>query len=94
MTKPHRHAGSGCKEIFGMLSDYLNLELPPATCEEIRRHLEGCPPCIEFANSLRKTIELCRKYQPSEMPAPLGDRARTELLAAFERMMAARKHPS
>jgi len=91
MSRPHHHHGPGCREIFALLSEYLDLELPPETCLEIQEHLEGCPPCIEFANSLRKTIELCRKYQPSAVPAPLGAQARGELLAAFEKMRAARK---
>lgn len=92
MTKTkHEHHGHGCKEIFALLSDYLDLELPPDVCGEVEEHLAGCPPCIEFANSLRRTIELCRKYQPSQVPAPLGDRARKELMAAFEKMMAARR---
>ena len=34
----------------------------------------GFPPCIEFADSLRKTVELCRLDQPSELPEPLGER--------------------
>lgn len=76
-----------------MLSEYLDLELPLETCEEIEEHLAGCPPCIEFANSLRKTIELCRKYQPRQIPAPLGEQARKQLLGAFEKMRAARKVP-
>src|ERR1035438_689353 len=49
-----------CKDIFSLLSDYLNLELPPDACHEIEAHLAGCPPCIEFAESLRKTVEIGR----------------------------------
>ena len=47
-----------CKEVFSLLSEYLNLELPPDACQEIEAHLAGCPPCIEFAESLRKTVDL------------------------------------
>ena len=75
-----------CKEIFTLLSEYLNLELPPDACKQIETHLAGCAPCIEFTESLRKTVELCRQYQPSEFPAPLGERAREELLAAYKKM--------
>jgi len=77
-----------CKEIFALLSDYLNLELPPDACKEIETHLAGCPPCIEFAESLRKTVELCRQYRPTELPEPLGARAREELVAAYKKMRA------
>lgn len=74
-----------------MLSQYLDLELPPDACREIEKHLEGCPPCIEFKESLRKTISLCREYQPGEMPGPIGAAARRRLEDAWRRALAARK---
>lgn len=80
-----------CKEIFALLSDYLNLELPPDACLEIEGHLAGCPPCIEFVESLRKTVDLCRRYQPTELPDPLGNNAREELVNAYQKMLAGRK---
>ena len=86
----HQHPGQ-CKEVFAVLSDYLNLELPADACQEIETHLSGCAPCVEFVESLRKTIELCRRYRPSELPAPLGQSARKELLAAYQKMLAARQ---
>ena len=83
-----------CKEVFSLLSEYLNLELPPDACQEIETHLAGCPPCIEFAESLRKTVELCRRYRPTELPEPLGKNAREQLLDAYQRMLGARKSTS
>ena len=82
---------SNCEEVFALLSDYLNLELPPEACTEVESHLAGCEPCVEFAESLRKTVDLCRQYQPAEMPAPLSEQARAELEAAWLRLQAARK---
>lgn len=79
-----------CKEVFSLLSEYLNLELPPDACQEIETHLAGCPPCIEFADSLRKTVDLCRAYSPSELPKPIGNEARAKLLEAYQKMLAAR----
>jgi predicted anti-sigma-YlaC factor YlaD len=84
---------SKCKEIFALLSEYLNLELPPDACKAIDEHLAGCPPCIEFAESLRSTIALCQEYRPSEMPAPLSEDARTRLSRAWRNMVAARGRP-
>jgi RNA polymerase sigma-70 factor (ECF subfamily) len=79
-----------CREVFSLLSDYLNLELPPDACQEMEAHIAGCPPCIEFAESLRKTVELCRRYQPAELPEPLGNDARERLLEAYQRMLRGR----
>jgi Putative zinc-finger len=86
----HRHT-ENCKEVFALLSGYLNLELPTDACKEIEDHLAGCPPCVEFVDSLRKTIELCRQYCPIELPEPMATHAREELLNAYQKMLAARK---
>jgi anti-sigma factor RsiW len=88
---PNHEQSDSCKEVFALLSEYLDLELPADACGAIERHLAGCPPCIQFAESLRKTIDLCRQYRPAGMPAPLGDRAREELQAAYRKMLAERK---
>jgi len=59
-----------CKRLFAMLSDYLNTELPVKNCRELERHLKGCEPCIAYLESLRKTVEACRRYQVRKIPAP------------------------
>ncbi len=79
-----------CKEMFSLLSEYLNLELPPEACQEIEAHLTGCSPCIDFAESLRHTVELCRSYRPIELPEPLAGKARAQLLEAYQKMLTAR----
>jgi len=86
---PHEH-NEQCKEVFALLSEYLNVELPPEACQEIEAHIAGCSPCIEFADSLRRTVELCRRYQPTELPAPLGQQARAQLLEAYQKMLSSR----
>jgi hypothetical protein len=85
----HEH-NEKCRELFAMLSDYLNLELPPDACQKIESHLAGCAPCIEFAKSLRRTVELCRAYRSEAMPAPISESARSKLREAWHKMLAAR----
>ncbi len=86
------HNPENCKEIFALLSDYLNLELPPDACEQIERHLADCPPCVEFAESLRQTVDLCRGYA-DVVPAPLTAAARAELEQAWRKMLSVRQSP-
>jgi len=86
----HRHSEE-CKEIFALLSQYLDLELPDDACRAIEAHIKDCPPCIEFAESLKKTIALSRQYSPSEIPSPLSQESRTELEAAYRKMLAGRR---
>jgi len=57
-----------CRELFERLSEYVDGELSQEICEEIRKHLDGCDPCVNFAKTLKKTADLCRCL-PSR-PAP------------------------
>jgi len=84
------HDPERCREIFALLSQYLDLELPPEACRDIEQHMAGCPPCVEFAESLRKTVEICRGYKPGVMPEPLSRGAREELERAWRKARAAR----
>jgi predicted anti-sigma-YlaC factor YlaD len=81
---------TGCEEVARLLSQYLDVELPPQDCKLIEEHLSGCAPCVEFARGLRRTVELCRSYRLSEMPRPISEAARAELLSAYRKMLAAR----
>ena len=87
------HAPDECKQIFATLSEYLDLELPPAACRGMEAHLAGCPPCVEFAESLRKTVALCHEYQAGEMPGPISEAARARLVEAWQRAVAGTKPP-
>ena len=73
-----------CKQIFAMLSDFLDGDLPAKNCRELERHLDGCPPCIAYLESLRTTVEACRKYPAPRAPAP-SKQVKAALLAAAKR---------
>ena len=75
-----------CNEVFALLSQYLDQELPADLCERISGHIQGCAPCVEFVESLRKTARLCNELQLPEKPGPLAEQARRELAAAFEKL--------
>jgi hypothetical protein len=81
----HQHTEK-CREVFALLSRYIDLDLPGDACREIEQHIAGCAPCVEFTESLRKTVELCRGYQPQDLPRSLGEQAKTRLMDAYRRM--------
>jgi len=74
-----------CREVFALLSQYLDRELPPDVCRDIENHLAACPPCIEFVDSLRATVHLSRNYRPEDLPRPMADGVRTQLLNAYRK---------
>ena len=60
--------GRGCRGMFAALSDYLDGIIDDATCEEMRTHISDCVPCQVFVESLKRTVEQCRAYQPKCSP--------------------------
>jgi anti-sigma factor (TIGR02949 family) len=74
-----------CKQIFAMLSQYLDRELPPDVCDCIEKHIADCPPCVEFVKTLEKTVRICRSLQAEQKPAAIPPSLREELLAAYHK---------
>ncbi len=84
----------GCKDVFAALSEYLDAELAPRTCEELEAHLAGCPPCIEFLNSLRRSVQVCRQCGPAEAPPPLTAEQKDKLRSMYQAYLAGEKKGS
>jgi anti-sigma factor RsiW len=82
---------SECKEIFSLLSQYLDEELPDDICQEIDTHISDCPPCVKFVESLKKSVDLCKDCKELDAPGPLPERARDELFSAYQKAIAARR---
>jgi RNA polymerase sigma-70 factor (ECF subfamily) len=76
-----------CESVFARLSEYLDADLPDGDCGELEEHVKDCPPCVEFLESLRKSIRLGRQYRTEEFPTPLS----AEMRAKFEALFRARE---
>jgi anti-sigma factor RsiW len=63
------------------LSEYLDGELPVKDCRQLERHLKGCRPCIAYLESLKTTVEACRRFKAPRAPA-LSKQVNAALLAA------------
>ena len=77
---PDRH----CKEIFAVLSQYLDGELRVKDCSELERHLRGCQPCLAYIENLKTTIAACRQFRTRQAPKPSA-RVRSALLEAIRK---------
>ena len=67
------------------LSEYLDQDLPPESCEQLERHIQDCAPCVEFVESLKKSIALGRDFQSSVEAPPLAPEVRERLRQAYQR---------
>jgi len=57
-----------CEEFCRYLSDYLDGEVGETECRLIEEHLEVCPPCALYFESLKTTVEICGKGVSDEIP--------------------------
>lgn len=64
-----RRAPHECRTIFANLSEYLDGELAPESCDRMRRHIEACPTCVAFIQDLKLAIDRCRSMEVGCNPA-------------------------
>jgi mycothiol system anti-sigma-R factor len=81
MTHCHDPSEPTCREVFELLSDYVDGELDPARREALAKHLTACPPCESFLKTFQKTRDICRESLMEEMPEALRTRLRAFLKA-------------
>jgi hypothetical protein len=63
-----------CKEVVGLLSEYLNRTLPGDEAVAIKEHLSGCTNCERFFQSLETTVNWTRGLQIDDIPAEVVNR--------------------
>jgi hypothetical protein len=63
-----------CADIFRHICDNLDENIDSPECREIRKHIEECPDCVAYLDSLKKTIRLYRIYPGPTVPAVVHKR--------------------
>jgi RNA polymerase sigma-70 factor (ECF subfamily) len=66
--KPAVPRSADCREIFANLSDYLDGELEPVSCDRMRQHIEACPACVAFIQDLKRAIDRCHNLEVCPEP--------------------------
>jgi RNA polymerase sigma-70 factor (ECF subfamily) len=84
---------SDCGRVFALLSEYLDQELAPTTCEELEEHLRGCPQCIQFVQSLKRSVLLCHQYGDCRTAPPINPELMAGIRRAYQEMLARRFSP-
>ncbi len=74
-----------CRALFSNLSEYLDGRVEPATCEQMRLHIEACPACVAFLRGLQGAIDRCRSLEVPCDPA-VTPRLRAILTQEYLRM--------
>ncbi len=59
---------STCKHVYEHICENLDQELDSPQCREIKKHLEACPDCMAYLDSLKKTVSLYRAVPAPKVP--------------------------
>ena len=68
------------RKIFRNVCNFIDGELDDDTCEQLQKHLEACPRCRIYVDTVRKTIQL---YKETAAPASMPDGMRERLHATI-----------
>lgn len=68
-----------CTQIEEWLMDFCSGELSAEYCQQIRVHLECCPPCLTLVESYQVTIKVGRQLPQRTMPPTLEARLKAAL---------------
>jgi len=79
MSHSHRPGETGCRQVFELLSEFVDGELSAAERDSLARHLNACPPCEEFLKTFQAARSLCREALLESMPEELKNRLREYL---------------
>ena len=74
-----------CRDLLKQLSRYVDGDLTGGERRAVVMHLKKCPCCQTMAESLQKTVGMCRKAGSARLPADVRARAHariTTLLAS------------
>ncbi len=65
---------SNCKDTYKFICENLDENLNSPACVEIKKHLENCPKCKAYLNSLKATIRLYKAQKSPELKFSVSSR--------------------
>jgi RNA polymerase sigma-70 factor (ECF subfamily) len=60
---------STCKDVYRHICANLDADLTSARCRRLKQHLESCPNCRAYLDSVKKTVTLFRMAPSPPLPA-------------------------
>ena len=82
---PERTPKLTCRDVIGLLLDYLETALTDELIAAFEEHLRDCPPCQAYLATYRKTREVTGAAGRVEMPGEMKARLRELLLECLSR---------
>ncbi len=70
-----------CETLVDFCMEYLEGTLPDGDRQGFEKHLQGCPGCVTFFETYRRTPEVSRAAVDAQMPESVKQSVRTFLRA-------------
>lgn len=64
-----------CLKALEQICEALGEDLDSPMCQEIQEHLDDCPECCAYVDSIKKTVYFCRQQMAQkDVPAEIDSR--------------------
>ena len=87
-THPERSGAGGshltCRDLIGLLLDYLEATLDEDSVALFERHLADCAPCRAYLRTYDRSRQLIGQVERVDMPVEMRDRLRDLLLGRLD----------
>jgi anti-sigma factor RsiW len=60
-----------CKDLVGLLADFVERQLPEQVHASLERHLAACPRCLAQLKTYESTVCLLRTIKDEDLPPEL-----------------------
>lgn len=54
------------QEIYKKICDFMGEDLNAPACKEVAEHLESCPNCKVYLDTVKKTVTICKEIEKEE----------------------------
>lgn len=58
-----------CTDVAEHICEHLDYKLDSRKCREIKKHLETCPNCTAYLDSMKKTVKLYHLVRNPRIPS-------------------------
>jgi len=55
------------QEVYKQICDFMGEDLNAPACKEVADHLENCPNCKVYLDTVKKTVTICREIEKEEI---------------------------
>ena len=63
------------KGVYKQICDFMGEDLDTPVCKEVAEHLENCPHCRVYLDTIKRTVSICQEKEKGEqLPAEIKSR--------------------